>query len=80
MGNARILIVDDDPSVLESLSGVLRDSGFDVAAADGRDALIRELSIGTPGLLLLDVIMPGADGVQVLKELKADARWCDIPG
>lgn len=79
VGNARILIADDDPSVLESLSGVLRDSGFDVAAADGRDALMRQLLNGTPDLLLLDVIMPGADGVQVLQELKGDSRWRDIP-
>jgi len=81
MGNARILIADDDPSILESLSGVLRDSGFDVSAADGRDALMRELErgLGAPDLLLLDVIMPGADGVQVLQELKGDARWRDIP-
>ncbi|MBM4192773.1 MAG: diguanylate cyclase [Gemmatimonadetes bacterium] len=77
--NARILIADDDPSILESLSGVLRDSGFDVAAGDGRDSLLRELGRTTPDLLLLDVIMPGADGVQVLQELKEDARWRDIP-
>jgi two-component system, cell cycle response regulator len=79
VSNARILIADDDPSVLESLSGVLRDSGFDVAAADGRESLMRELGNGTPDLLLLDVIMPGADGVQVLQELKSDTRWRDIP-
>jgi two-component system cell cycle response regulator len=79
VANARILIADDDPSVLESMSGVLRDSGFDVSAADGRDSLMRELGNGTPDLLLLDVIMPGADGVQVLQELKADTRWRDIP-
>lgn len=79
MSNARILIADDDPSVLESLSGVLRDSGFDVSAADGRDSLMRELGNATPDLLLLDVIMPGADGVQVLQELKNDTRWRDIP-
>jgi CheY-like chemotaxis protein len=54
MASARILVADDDPSVLESLSGVLRDSGFEVAAADGREALFRELSGGTPDLLLAD--------------------------
>lgn len=79
VANPRILIADDDPSVLESLSGVLRDSGFDVSAADGRDSLMRELGSVTPDLLLLDVIMPGADGVQVLQELKSDSRWRDIP-
>jgi len=79
MANAHILIADDDPSILESLSGVLRDSGFEVSAADGRDSLMRELGHATPDLLLLDVIMPGADGVQVLQELKSDHRWRDIP-
>ncbi len=39
MTRSRILVVDDDPSVLESLSGVLRDSGFDVSSATGRDTL-----------------------------------------
>ena len=78
-GAARILVADDEASVRESLSGVLRDSGFDVASADSRDALMRELSASLPDLLLLDVIMPGTDGVQMLQELKADDRWCDIP-
>jgi two-component system cell cycle response regulator len=79
VGSARILIADDDPSVLESVSGVLRDSGFDVCAADGRESLFAELQKAPPDLLLLDVIMPGADGVQLLQELKNDQRWCDIP-
>jgi two-component system cell cycle response regulator len=76
---ARILVADDDPSVLESLTGVLSDSGFDVSAATGRESLFRELQKVAPDLLLLDVIMPGADGVQLLQELKADSRWRDIP-
>ncbi|MCC7195744.1 MAG: diguanylate cyclase [Gemmatimonadaceae bacterium] len=79
MRNGQILVADDDPSVLDSLSTVLRDSGFDVRIADGRESLLRELRLGTPDLLLLDVIMPGADGIQVLQELKRDSRWRDIP-
>jgi two-component system cell cycle response regulator len=79
MAHARIIVADDDPSVRESLSGVLRDSGFEVSAADGRDSLFRELNKTTPDLLLLDVVMPGTDGVQVLQELKSDQRWRDIP-
>ena len=79
MGSARILVADDDPSVLESLSGVLRDSGFDVCSATGRDSLFLEMQKALPDLLLLDVIMPGTDGVQLLQELKSDKRWSDIP-
>ena len=79
MGSARILVADDDPSVLESLSGVLRDSGFDVCSATGRDSLFLEMAKALPDLLLLDVIMPGTDGVQLLQELKSDKRWRDIP-
>lgn len=79
MGNARILVADDDVSVLESVSDLLRDSGFDVAGADGRESLFKELHKAMPDLLLLDVIMPGTDGVQLLQELKSDQRWRDIP-
>ena len=79
MPSARILVADDDKSVLDSLSGVLRDSGYDVAAADGRESLFAELQKLAPDLLLLDVIMPGTDGVQLLQELKSDQRWRDIP-
>ena len=78
-GSPRVLVADDDPSVRDSLSGVLRDSGFDVASADSKESLFRELDACVPDLLLLDVIMPGADGVQMLQELKADSRWRDIP-
>jgi two-component system cell cycle response regulator len=76
---ARVLVVDDDSSVLESLSGVLRDSGLEVSSATGRDTMFAELQKLVPDLLLLDVIMPGTDGVQLLQELKADSRWRDIP-
>ena len=48
MGSARILVADDDQGVLQSLSGVLRDSGFDVSAADGRESLFRELDWAAP--------------------------------
>ncbi|MFI5311285.1 MAG: diguanylate cyclase [Gemmatimonadales bacterium] len=79
MGSARILVADDDSSVLASLGSVLREAGFDVAAASGRESLFAELQKAIPDLLLLDVIMPEADGVQLLQELKGDQRWRDIP-
>jgi two-component system cell cycle response regulator len=79
MPNAQILVADDDPSVLESISGVLRDAGFDVRGATGRESLFIEMDRAAPDLLLLDVIMPGSDGVQLLQELKANQRFQHIP-
>ena len=79
MARARIIVADPDQRVLDSLGSVLRDSGFDVAAASSRDILHEELLRATPALLLLDVGISGDDGVKLLQELKADVRWRDIP-
>jgi two-component system, OmpR family, response regulator MprA len=67
----RLLVVDDDPSVREALALVLDLNGFDVATAgDGREA-IRTLSIASPDAVVLDVLMPGLDGLEVCRRLRA---------
>ncbi|MEO6800805.1 MAG: response regulator [Rhodanobacter sp.] len=74
-----ILIVDDDAAGSELLGRMLAGEGFhSVAAADGEEGLrlARELH---PDLILLDVLMPSADGWTVLSELKADPGLADIP-
>ena len=79
MPSSRILIADDDPTVLNSVSWVLREQGYDVATAQGGAQLFDQLSTQTPDLLLLDVIMPDSDGYDLLTRLKSDERWRDIP-
>jgi two-component system cell cycle response regulator len=79
VGSARILVADNDRTVLESVRRVLGDSGFEVSVAVGRDAVYAELHRAQPELLVLDVEMPGRDGVRLLQELKGDQRWRDIP-
>jgi two-component system, OmpR family, response regulator MprA len=67
----RLLVVDDDPSVREALALVLDLHGFDVAtAADGREA-IRTLSLAPPDAVILDVLMPGLDGLEVCRRMRA---------
>jgi two-component system OmpR family response regulator len=67
---ARILVVDDEPNILELLSASLRFSGFEVeTAADGQAALEAARRFG-PDLILLDVMMPGLDGFDVLRSLR----------
>jgi two-component system OmpR family response regulator len=67
---ARLLVVDDEPNILELLSASLRYAGFEVTtASDGQQAL--ELaSRNRPDLLVLDVMMPGLDGFAVVRKLR----------
>ncbi len=68
----RILVVDDNPANLEILEARLARQGYEVVAAkDGDEALVAARA-HTPDLILLDVMMPGKDGIQVCRELKAD--------
>jgi two-component system response regulator MprA len=67
----RLLVVDDDPSVREALALVLDLHGFDVATAcDGREA-IRTLALDSPDAVVLDVLMPGLDGLEVCRRMRA---------
>src|ERR1700730_3115305 len=66
-----LLVVDDDPAVSEALVLVLGLNGFEVAtAADGR-AAIRALSLDRPDAVVLDVLMPGLDGLEVCRRIRA---------
>jgi two-component system response regulator MprA len=67
----RLLVVDDDPSVREALALVLDLNGFEVATAgDGREA-IRTLTSDAPDAVILDVLMPGLDGLEVCRRMRA---------
>ena len=67
----RLLVVDDDPSVREALELVLDLNGFGVATAtDGAEA-IRTLAVDRPDAVILDVLMPGLDGLEVCRRMRA---------
>lgn len=75
----RVLIAEDDPNIVESLSFVLSRAGFAVSAAlDGEEAL-RRMHAEPPDLVILDVMLPGRNGFEVLKLVKADPRLSAIP-
>ncbi|MFI8966166.1 response regulator transcription factor [Streptomyces sp. NPDC053493] len=67
----RILVVDDDPTVAEVVSGYLERAGFSVEhAADGLDA-VRRATERRPDLVVLDLMLPGLDGLEVCRRLRA---------
>lgn len=75
----KILIVDDEQDNIRILAEVLKGKYKLIAARNGNVALKCAASEDTPDLILLDIMMPGMDGFEVLKRLKADAKTMDIP-
>ena len=71
MAKGRILIVDDEASIVRSLEGILADEGFDVVQARDGEAALALLQAQSCDLVLLDLWMPGIDGIQTLQRLKA---------
>ncbi|MFO7840496.1 MAG: sigma-54 dependent transcriptional regulator [Desulfosalsimonadaceae bacterium] len=65
-----ILIVDDEASILKSLSGILSDEGFETLTATNGYEALKTLETESPDLVLLDIWMPGIDGIDTLKEIK----------
>jgi two-component system, cell cycle response regulator len=79
MATSRILVADDDEAVLESVTWLLQENGYDVVPANGGVACIEQLEKRAPDLILLDILMPDADGCQLLERIKGDERWRDLP-
>jgi len=74
-----ILLVDDTPDNISLLNGLLRDSYKTKIATNGEKALKIAFSDTPPDLVLLDIMMPGMDGYEVCRRLKADEKTVDIP-
>ena len=69
---ARLLVVDDEPNIVELLSASLRFAGFDVATATRGEEAVATARTFRPDLIVLDVMMPGMDGFGVVKRLRGD--------
>lgn len=75
----RILLVDDDPSVLRLAQFNLEQDGFVVDVATDGQAALEVFEAGEYDLLLLDLMMPGLNGLEVLARVRADEQRGDLP-
>jgi two-component system phosphate regulon response regulator PhoB len=76
---SRILVVDDEPDAIELIAFNLKAAGYDVtSAADGDEALKMARAV-LPHLIILDLMLPGVDGLAVCKQLRRDERTAPIP-
>ncbi|MCX5820651.1 MAG: sigma-54 dependent transcriptional regulator [Deltaproteobacteria bacterium] len=69
--NKTILIVDDEESICQTLEGILTDEGYEVVTAGSGEEALRVLEEEQPQLILLDIWLPGMDGIETLKAIKA---------
>jgi two-component system nitrogen regulation response regulator NtrX len=76
--NPSILIVDDEPSILQSLGGLLTDEGFDVHTASNGYEALKNIESNSPDLVLLDIWMPGLDGIDTLQEIRKNNLYIQV--
>jgi DNA-binding response OmpR family regulator len=73
-----VLVCDDELYILESVSFVVRQEGYNVITAEQGDVGLRLARENDPQVVLLDIMMPGKNGFEVCRELKADPHTRDI--
>jgi len=76
---AKLLLVDDTPANLEILAATLKPEGYKIAVATSGEQAIKVVAKLVPDLIFLDVMMPGMDGYQTCRELKANTAFASIP-
>jgi two-component system response regulator MprA len=69
-GARRILVVDDDPMVATTVQRVLRPEGYEVDVALGGEQALQQARVHRPDLVVLDLMMPGIDGLEVCRQLR----------
>lgn len=75
----KVLLIEDEPNIIEAISFVLSRDGWSVTAhSSGQDAM-QVIRAQAPDLIILDVMLPGRSGYEILQELRADAALADMP-
>ena len=77
--DGQILIVDDTPANIDVLDQILEEEGYKISVAATGEAALKLAPKINPDLILLDIMMPGIDGFETCRQLKADSLTRDIP-
>ncbi len=79
MPSGTVLVVDDDPVIVNLLQVNFEIEGYDVLAATGGEAGLAQARLGHPDVIVLDVMMPGIDGLEVARRLREEQDTASIP-
>jgi DNA-binding response OmpR family regulator len=75
----RVLLAEDEPSIVESLTFLLERAGFDVASEMNGQTALDSVLADPPDVIVLDVMLPGLDGFEILRRVRADTRTQALP-
>ena len=75
----RVLVVEDEANIVESLSFLLRQAGFEVSVASDGPVALRMVADAVPDVVLLDLMLPTMTGYEVLAKLREGAATADVP-
>lgn len=79
MSGSRILVVDDHPANTKLVTFVLQARGLSVVAAASAEEALAVLEKETPSLILMDVQLPGTDGLELTRRLRAEPKYASLP-
>ena len=79
MARTRILVVDDEPDILELVQYNLSKAQYDVVGVESGEEALAQMRTTPPDLIVLDLMLPGVDGLEVCRALKRDTRTVAIP-
>jgi two-component system, OmpR family, response regulator len=71
-------VVEDDPAILDLLTGALQFAGFDVGTAVTASEALRAVAAGPPDVMLLDIMLPDSDGFEVLRRIRGQGIGCPV--
>ena len=79
MAPKRILVVDDDPDIVDYLGLFLEDHGYEVSSANRSSSALAALDEVVPDAVILDVVLPGRSGLDLLVTIRRHERWSSVP-
>lgn len=78
--NKKILIIEDETAMLNALKSKFKNAGFNVVGAQDGEEGLEKAKQETPDVVILDIVMPKLNGIEVVKEIRSDINWgADVP-